>query len=145
MASGLPVYFPRGDLSATPGVPRVRVRTRLTVIFLLVSVLPLTVLGVLAYTRASALIGADARTAAARLEGLLLFILFMLVVGGLVAVGLSIFVSRSVAGPLREVEAAMREVNGATFRPTARWSATTRSGRWRRASTAWWAACASAT
>jgi HAMP domain-containing protein len=106
----LPLYFPRGDLSATPGVPRVGVRTRLTVIFLLVSVLPLTVLGVLAYTRASALIGADPATAAAGVEGLLLFILFMLAVGGLVAVGLSLFVARSVAGPLRALEAAMRAV-----------------------------------
>ncbi len=106
----VPVYFPRGDLSATTGVPRMRVRTRLMVIFLLVGVLPLTVLGVLAYTRASTLIGTDAVTGAERLEGLLLFILFMLVVGGLVAVGLSIFVSRSVAGPLREVETAMRGV-----------------------------------
>lgn len=106
----VPVYFPRGDLSATTGVPRVRVRARLMVIFLLVGVLPLTVLGVLAYTRASTLIGTDAVGGAERLEGLLLFILFMLVVGGLVAVGLAIFVSRSVAGPLRELETAMRAV-----------------------------------
>ena len=41
---------------------------------------------------------------------MLLFILFMLAVGGLVAVGLSLFVARSVAGPLRDLEAAMRAV-----------------------------------
>jgi class 3 adenylate cyclase len=106
----LPVYFPRGDVSATTGVPRVGVRARLMVIFLLVGVLPLTVLGALAYTRASALIGTDAATGTARLEGLLLFILFVLVVGGLVAVGLSVFVSRSVAVPLRDLQSALREV-----------------------------------
>src|SRR5262249_3752986 len=112
----LPVYSPRGDLSDPPAVPRVSVRTRLMVIFLLVSVLPLTVLGILAYTRASALSGADTATAAAGLSGLLEFILFMLVVGGLVAVGLSVFVSRSVAGPLRDVEAAMRAVGEGNLR-----------------------------
>jgi class 3 adenylate cyclase len=112
----LPRYFPRGDLSAVRGVPRVGVRARLMAISLLVSVLPLTVLGVLAYTRAGALIGADPTAAAAGLRGLLLFTVFMLVVGGLVAVGLSSFVSRSVSGPLRDVARAMRAVERGDLR-----------------------------
>jgi adenylate cyclase len=108
----LSLYFPRGDVSATRGVPRVRVRTRLVLVFLLVSIVPLALLGVMSYTRAVALLGAEAATGAALLRDMLIFIVFMLAVGGLVAVGLSIFVSRSVAGPLRELEAAMREVEG---------------------------------
>ncbi|MGH7333007.1 MAG: adenylate/guanylate cyclase domain-containing protein [Candidatus Rokuibacteriota bacterium] len=106
----LPLYFPRGDLSATRDVARVNVRTRLMVIFLLVSVLPLSLLGVICYTWAGALVGADPALADTLLGRLLVFIVFMLLVGGLVAVGLAVFVSRSVAGPLRDLEAAMQEV-----------------------------------
>ena len=40
----------------------------------------------------------------------------MLIVGGLVAVGLSVFVSRSVAGPLRDVETAMSAVEQGDLR-----------------------------
>lgn len=105
----LPLYFPRGDVSATD-VARVNVRARLMVIFLLVSVLPLSLLGVISYTRAGALVGADPALADTLLGELSIFIVFMLMVGGLVAIGLAVFVSRSVAGPLRDLESAMGEV-----------------------------------
>ncbi len=106
----LPLYFPRGDLSATRDVVRVNVRARLMVIFLLVSVLPLSLLGVMAYTRAGGLVGTDPALADILLARLLIFIVFMLIVGGIVAIGLAVFVSRSVAGPLRDLESAMGEV-----------------------------------
>jgi adenylate cyclase len=106
----LPYYFPRGDLSSTRGVLRVGVRTRLILIFLLVSLVPLALVGVMSYTRAAALLAVEAARGAVLLQDLLTLIVFMLVVGGLAAVGLSIFVSRSVAGPLRDLEAAMGEV-----------------------------------
>ncbi len=44
--------FPRGGLATTAGVPRFSVRTRLIIVFLLVSVLPVVLVGVLAHTRA---------------------------------------------------------------------------------------------
>jgi class 3 adenylate cyclase len=106
----LPLYFPRGDLSATPGVARIDVRTRLIAIFLLASMVPISLLGVMCYTRATALVGADPGTARLLLERMLVFIAFMLAVGAVVAVGLSVFVSRSVAGPLGQLERAMEEV-----------------------------------
>jgi class 3 adenylate cyclase len=106
----LPAFFPLGDLSAVTSVARLRVRTRLVVIFLLVSIVPLALLGVLCYTRAAALLEADPVTGAALLDSMQVFIAFILLVGGLTAVGLSVFVSRSVAAPLRELEAAMGEV-----------------------------------
>ncbi len=106
----IPHFFPRGDLQATPRVPRLRVWTRLVPIFLLVSIVPLTVVGVMSYTRAAMLLRVDVTTGTALLDDMLVFIAFMLVVGGLAALGLSIFVSRSVAGPLRDLETAMREV-----------------------------------
>jgi adenylate cyclase len=106
----LPHFFPRGDLQATVGVPRVRIWTRLVPIFLLASIVPLALLGVMSYTRAAVLPGVDAATGKALLGDMLGFIAFMLVVGGLAALGLSVFVSRSVAGPLRDLESAMGQV-----------------------------------
>jgi class 3 adenylate cyclase len=106
----LPFFFPEGDLSAVPRVPRLAVRVRLLAIFLLVGVVPLTVLGVLAYARALDLLGADPATAGEIVAGLRVTILFLVGVGIAAAVGLSIFAANSVAAPLRYVEDAMAEV-----------------------------------
>ena len=77
----LPHFFPVGDLRAVPGVPRLVVRARLLAIFLLTGVVPLTVLGILAYTRALDLVGADPAAAAAIVSDLQLAIAFILAVG----------------------------------------------------------------
>jgi len=106
----LPQVFPEGGLRAVGGVPRLTVRVRLLAILLLIGVVPLAVLGMLAYTRAVALVGADPATAAAIVDTLQLIILFLLAVGVAAAVGLSIFAANSVAAPLREVEGAMARV-----------------------------------
>ncbi|MGH7344630.1 MAG: HAMP domain-containing protein, partial [Candidatus Rokuibacteriota bacterium] len=106
----LPLFFPGGDLAGVSGVLRLRVRTRLVVIFVMLSVVPLSLLGVLAYTRAAALPGVDPAVAPEIVENLLIFIVFFVVVGTLAAVGLSLYVAGSVAGPLRRLQSAMREV-----------------------------------
>ena len=106
----LPEFFPAGDLSAVPRVPRFTVRVRLLAIFLLIGVVPLAVLGMFAYTRAVALVGADPATAAYIVDGLQLTILFLLGVGVAAAIGLSVFAAHSVAAPLKDVETAMAEV-----------------------------------
>ncbi|MGH7403328.1 MAG: adenylate/guanylate cyclase domain-containing protein [Candidatus Rokuibacteriota bacterium] len=106
----LPHLFPEGDLSGVKGVPRLAVRVRLLAIFLLIGVVPLAVLGMLAYTRAVALIGVDPAAAAEIVDDLQVNILFLLGVGVVAAVGLSLFVANSVAAPLRDVETAMAEV-----------------------------------
>ena len=106
----LPAFFPAGDLSAVPGVLRLRVRTRLLVIFLILSVIPLSLLGVLSYTRASALLGAAPAVAPRIVENMLVFIVFIVAVGTLTAIGLSGFVANSVAGPLHGLQGAMRAV-----------------------------------
>jgi adenylate cyclase len=106
----LPAFFPGGDLSAVPGVLRLRVRTRLLVIFVMLSVIPLSLLGVLAYTRAAALPGMDPATAPQIVENMLAFIVFIVAVGTLAAIGLSLYVAGSVAGPLGQLRTAMRDV-----------------------------------
>jgi class 3 adenylate cyclase len=102
--------FPEGGADAVAGVPRFPVRARLLLIFVVTSLVPLLVLGVLAYTRAAALVGADRAAADALVGNLLVLILFLLAVGAAAAIGLSVFVSASVAEPLRAVQAAMAEV-----------------------------------
>src|SRR5206468_2761080 len=106
----LPAFFPGGDLSAVPGVLRLRVRVRLLVIFLVLSVIPLSLLGVLAYTRAAALPGVDPTAAPRIVANMLVFIVFIVAVGILAAVGLSLYVASSVAGPLGQLQTAMRDV-----------------------------------
>jgi adenylate cyclase len=105
----LPRLFPQGDLGAVR-VMRLHVRTRLVAVFLLTSLLPLAVLSVAALTRANALLGADAASAAAIMHNLIL-VVALLAAGGLaVSVRLARFVAGSVAEPLREVQAAMAQV-----------------------------------
>jgi adenylate cyclase len=106
----LPFFFPEGDLRAVPRVPHLAVRTRLLAIFLLIGVMPPAILGVLSYTRALGLEGADAATAGEIIATLRVTILFLVGVGIAAAIGLSIFAANSVAAPLRDVEAAMAEV-----------------------------------
>ncbi len=106
----LPEFFPEGDLRAVRRVPRLTVRVRLLAILLLIGLVPLAMLGMLAYTRAVALVGADPAAAALIVDGLRLTILFLVAVGFVAAVGLSVFVANSVAGPLGDLEAAMAEV-----------------------------------
>src|SRR5215510_14554847 len=106
----LSAFFPGGDLSAVAGVLRLRVRVRLLVIFVMLSVIPLSLLGMLTYTRAAALPGVDPAAAPRIVDNMLAFIVFIVAVGALAAIGLSLYVAGSVAGPLGRLTSAMREV-----------------------------------
>ena len=106
----LPVFFPEGGLARVPGVPRLRVRSRLLIVFLLISVLPVSVLGVVSYTRALALVGAEPGAAGSLAADVLVLIGFVMAVGMAAAVGLAISVSRSVAEPLGDLAGAMAQV-----------------------------------
>ena len=97
------------DLEGDVGA-RFPVGVRLLVMFLLVSVVPLAVLGVFTYTRSMALVGAGPAEAAGIVRETLPVIVFVLVVGGAASVGLSVVVSRSVAAPLGQVVTAMGAV-----------------------------------
>src|SRR5207247_1969480 len=106
----LPKFFPDGDVSAVRGAPRLPVRARLLVMFVLAGVVPLVLLGVLAATRAAAILQVDPATAEGLVRGMLLLIVFLLLVGVVTAAGLALFVSRSVAGPLGRLRASIAEV-----------------------------------
>jgi class 3 adenylate cyclase len=105
----LRTFFPEGDLSAVTGVPRLRVRLRLLLVFLLTSVAPVLLVAIVAYRR-TAFLAADPSLAGALLREMFVIMLFLVAVGLWAAVGLSLFVANSVAVPLRELEAGMARV-----------------------------------
>jgi adenylate cyclase len=109
MRRELPRLFPSGELSAVRAL-RLRVRTRLLAVFLLLGLLPLAVLAVAALTRANALLSADPAGAAAILQNLRLVVVVVGLGGLLISVGLATLVAASVAEPLRELQAAMSQV-----------------------------------
>jgi class 3 adenylate cyclase len=106
----LPAFFPDGTLAGADRAFRLPVAARLTVAFLLVSVLPLSVLAMVTANRARAVLGADPLSAAIVLDDLITVVMFILVTGVVAALVLSRLVSRSVAEPLRRLEQAMAEV-----------------------------------
>ena len=108
----LPKFFPEGDLSQVRDAFKLNVKVRLSVVFLIISLLPLMVLGVSAYFKARALLSAGPEAGEQIISGLLFQILFITAVGVAVSLALSFFVSKSVSAPLKEMEAAMKEVEG---------------------------------
>jgi adenylate cyclase len=111
----VPLFFPDGQVSRTPGAARVPVRARLLAVFALVGIVPLVLMGVMTYSRSVLLAQAGPAASPGLLRDMAIFIGFVIAVGGATAAGLAFFVSRSVAEPLREVEAAMERVGRGDF------------------------------
>ncbi|MBW2611999.1 MAG: adenylate/guanylate cyclase domain-containing protein [Deltaproteobacteria bacterium] len=107
---GLSAFFPEGDLSQVRGAFRLNVKTRLVVVFLMISLIPLLVLSISAYTKASALLSADLESGKHIISALLIQIIFITSTGTLAAILLSLIVSKSVSEPIKEMERAMQEV-----------------------------------
>lgn len=105
----LPRFFPDGILSAVR-VPRLRVRTRMLVVFLLIGLLPLAVLAVAALARAHALLAADPATAEEIIRNLILVVSLLAAAGLLLSVRLATALAASVARPLGELQAAMARI-----------------------------------
>ncbi len=105
----LPVLFPRGDLAAT-GARHLRVRTRMVVVFLMMSIVPMLVLSVATVVRVRGMQGMDFDTARAALTHLITVQAILVAIGLMLAFTLAWFVSDSVARPLRKLQAAMGQV-----------------------------------
>lgn len=106
----LPQFFPGGNLSQVRGTFRLKVKNRLVVVFLMVSLIPLMILGVSAYTKASAMLTADLETGRLIISALLIQIIFITTTGALSALFLSLIVSNSVSDPIQKMEKAMQKV-----------------------------------
>ena len=103
------LLFADGDLTST-GALRIRVRTRMVVVFLMMSVLPMIVLSVATIIRVRNMRQQPVEMAAAMLENLIVVQVALVAVGLLLAVTVARFVADSVAMPLRKLQSAMSEV-----------------------------------
>jgi adenylate cyclase len=106
----LPELFPQGGLTQVRGVPRLPVRARLLVVFVMISVIPVAILGVLASNRAREALEAPSWVADAIVANMLVSVGFLAVAAIVVSIVLALSVSRSVAEPLVRLEASMVEV-----------------------------------
>ncbi|MGD9240444.1 MAG: PP2C family protein-serine/threonine phosphatase [Desulfobacterales bacterium] len=102
-----PNFFPEGGLASTPGVFRLKLRTRMFVIFVLASILPLILMAVLSYNKASMMLEMDP---AEVIQSLLYLTAFLLMVTLVVAMILSRTFSTGIVDPVRQMENAMAKV-----------------------------------
>jgi sigma-B regulation protein RsbU (phosphoserine phosphatase) len=102
-----PAFFPEGGLAHTPGVFRLKLRTRMFTIFLLASILPLILMAVLSYNKARMMLEMDPGQV---IQSLLYLTAFLLVVTLAVAIILSRSFATGIIDPIRQMEAAMAQV-----------------------------------
>jgi len=102
-----PYFFPQGGLVKTQGVFRINLRTRMTVIFILASILPLILMGVLSYNKARMML---VMNPAEVIRSLLYLTAFLLTVTLAVALILSRLFSTVIIDPVQRMEAAMARV-----------------------------------
>ncbi len=102
-----PAFFPEGGLARTPGVFRLKLRSRMFVIFILASILPLILMAVLSYNKASLMRVMDP---ARVIQSLLYLTAFLLIVTLAVAMILSRTFSTGIIDPVRQMENAMARV-----------------------------------
>jgi len=102
-----PDFFPEGGLVKTPGAFRLKLRTRMFVIFVLASILPLILMAVLSYNKARMMLVMDP---AEVIQSLLYLTAFLLIVTLAVAMILSRTFSTGIIDPVRQMENAMAKV-----------------------------------
>jgi len=103
----LPVFFPNGGMSQVKGF-RLSVFGRLVIVFLIVTVWPMVVLVSLSLQRANQLVSAE--NPQLILDNLLILEVFILVVSLATSVGMALFVTRGITGPLKSLQEAMGRV-----------------------------------
>jgi len=111
-----PNFFPRGGLAKTQGVFRIKLRTRMLLIFILASILPLILMGVLSYNKARMMLVMDP---AQVIQSLLYLTAFLLTVTLAVALILSRIFSTGIIDPVSRMEAAMAKVEKGDLTATA--------------------------
>jgi sigma-B regulation protein RsbU (phosphoserine phosphatase) len=102
-----PGFFPEGGLARISEVFRLKLRTRMFVIFVLASILPLILMAVLSYNKARMMLVMDP---AQVIQSLLYLTAFLLIVTLAVAVILSRTFSTGIIDPVRQMENAMAKV-----------------------------------
>lgn len=103
----IPLFFPHGNLREVKAF-RVPVLGRLLVVFLLIGIYPPAILTALTWRRAQDLV--NAANPEVVLNNLLLLQLFVVGTGVLTSIGLAVFVTQGITGPLQRLQEAMRRV-----------------------------------
>ena len=106
----IPKFFPEGNLSQVKDAFKPHVYHRLLIVFVAISLVPLPLLGIVAYAKAQALHKADAIVRAQLLSSLFMEIIIITFICVVFSIVLSIFVSTSVSVPLDKLANAMKEV-----------------------------------
>ncbi len=106
----LPKFFPEGELDQVSDSFKLNVRIRLLVVFLAISLIPLPILGLTAYSKAQALHTADAVARTQIMSSLLVQTIFIIAISVITSLLLSFFVSKSVSTPLEKLAHAISEV-----------------------------------
>jgi sigma-B regulation protein RsbU (phosphoserine phosphatase) len=102
-----PYFFPRGGLSKWSGALRLKLQTRMLVIFVLASILPLILMGVLSYNKARLMLTMNP---AEVIQSLLYLTAFLLTVTLAVALIFSRLFTTGIVDPVRRMQAAMARV-----------------------------------
>ena len=106
----IPEFFPEGNLNQVRHIFKLGVKTRLLIVFIFISLVPIPLLGIAAHSKAQALHSADAISRAQILSSLSFEIVFITAISFVTSIILSIFVSKSVSIPLHNIENVMKEV-----------------------------------
>jgi len=103
----IPLFFPHGSVSSTHAF-RLPVLGKLLTVFLLIGIVPPAILANLSWQRAQILLTSpDPQTL---LDNLLFLQLFILITGILSSIGLAVFMTRTITGPLHSLEEAMKRI-----------------------------------
>ena len=108
-----PCFFPDGGLIKTAGVFRLKLRGRMLVIFVLASLLPITLMAVLSYNKAKLMLQMPPTDV---IGSLLYLTAFLMIVALATAIILSHIFATSIIAPVRQMEAAMVKVEAGNFK-----------------------------
>ena len=108
-----PFFFPVGGLVKTTGVFRLKLRSRMLVIFVLASLLPIILMAVLSYNKAKLMLMMPPGDV---IGSLLYLTAFLMVVALATAIILSHIFATSIIGPVRQMEMAMIDVETGNFK-----------------------------
>ncbi len=107
-----PYFFPDGGLMHTPGVFRLKLRSRMLIIFGLASLLPIILMAVLSYNKAQMMLVLEPREV---IDSLLYLTAFLLVIVLATTIFFSRIFATSIIVPVNQLERAMARVEGGDF------------------------------
>ena len=107
-----PYFFPQGGIKDMPGAFRLRLRDRMLVIFILTSIMPVTLMAVLSFSKTRMLLQEPTADITGGLLGLTAFVLVVTIALALV---LSQYFASGILGPIRRMEAVMQKVATGDF------------------------------